>query len=335
MKSAVVFGVFLMVGLPGVALTQSAPSWRSAEERPERLDAPPPVEAPDISFEIDRDALFSRPAGYAPAADQARAAPQVIPSKPNLGEIAPQEPEASSRLSINGRDKVIGGSAAEVGPARSAAAATAPDTTAALADVPSAEQPELPAPPKSTATLATNADPGIEPEAAAFVPDSLESSALVSEFGQATEPDQASEADGVMTTPAISIADEQEAVLEAATVNPQQSVASIDESLTAINTLEPTPGPNAAFELVRTKTVAPVYPQDAALAGEQGWVDLRLKVEPSGKVSDVSVVDATPRRTFDKAARRAARQWRYEPPSQSGIAEPVFADIRLNFVLDQ
>lgn len=56
----------------------------------------------------------------------------------------------------------------------------------------------------------------------------------------------------------------------------------------------------------------PEFPSEAARAGyDEGKVKVRLTVDPNGEVSHVEVVEASPRRIFDRATVRALSQWRY------------------------
>jgi protein TonB len=89
-----------------------------------------------------------------------------------------------------------------------------------------------------------------------------------------------------------------------------------------------------AFKLVRTKSVAPVYPRKALLDGREGWVDLLLTVSPDGKVEDVVVIAAEPKRLFERAAIRAAKKWQFAPPADSGLTTSQTGKIRISFNLD-
>lgn len=58
--------------------------------------------------------------------------------------------------------------------------------------------------------------------------------------------------------------------------------------------------------------VDPEFPREAIQAGiERGNVKVRLWLEESGVVSRVEVVDANPRRVFDRAVVRALSQWKF------------------------
>ena len=64
--------------------------------------------------------------------------------------------------------------------------------------------------------------------------------------------------------------------------------------------------------------LAPEYPRKAARSGKEGWVKLEFTITRQGTVSDPVVVDAKPRRIFDRAALRAIRKWRFKPKVAGG-----------------
>jgi protein TonB len=66
--------------------------------------------------------------------------------------------------------------------------------------------------------------------------------------------------------------------------------------------------------------IDPKYPQQAARDGKEGWVKLSFTINELGGVEDVEVMDADPRRIFDKAAKRALSRWRYKPKVVDGKA---------------
>ncbi len=91
----------------------------------------------------------------------------------------------------------------------------------------------------------------------------------------------------------------------------------------------------SASTLKRTRTVAPTYPSDALKKGIEGWVELAFTVMPNGTVNDVEVRNSSPAETFDDAAMRAVRQWRFEPVMRNGSAVPQRAMVRLRFAEGQ
>ncbi|WKE66006.1 energy transducer TonB [Gallaecimonas kandeliae] len=80
----------------------------------------------------------------------------------------------------------------------------------------------------------------------------------------------------------------------------------------------------------------PRYPIEAARDGKEGWVKLRFTVTAAGTVDQVQVLDAEPKRLFDKAAVDALRKWRYQPKVVDGkaIAQPD-QEVVLAFKLDK
>lgn len=63
---------------------------------------------------------------------------------------------------------------------------------------------------------------------------------------------------------------------------------------------------------------SPVYPAGARAQKIQGRVIVSYSVSPSGAVSNVRVVSASPPGIFNAAAVAAVRQWRFKPSAQGG-----------------
>ena len=74
------------------------------------------------------------------------------------------------------------------------------------------------------------------------------------------------------------------------------------------------------------KRVDPVYPIEAARNGTNGFVEVEYTVQ-AGKVASVSVVNARPARTFESAAVKAVKQWRFAPDADGR------GKVRLDFKL--
>lgn len=83
----------------------------------------------------------------------------------------------------------------------------------------------------------------------------------------------------------------------------------------------------------RIRYVAPAYPRDAWLSGQEGRVTVRFVLGASGRPEDVSVVEATPRRVFDRAALAAVQKWRYESPPDEG-GEPTEIQVEIAFRME-
>ena len=70
------------------------------------------------------------------------------------------------------------------------------------------------------------------------------------------------------------------------------------------------PGPAPAIRLVTR--VDPDFPREAIQAGvDKGTVKARMTLDETGAVTRVEVLEANPRRVFDRAVVRALTQWRY------------------------
>ena len=64
--------------------------------------------------------------------------------------------------------------------------------------------------------------------------------------------------------------------------------------------------------------IEPKYPMQAARDGKEGWVKLSFTINEIGGVEDVEVIEAQPKRVFDKEAKRALRKWKYKPKVVDG-----------------
>jgi len=60
-----------------------------------------------------------------------------------------------------------------------------------------------------------------------------------------------------------------------------------------------------------TKTVQPIYPEEAVRKRIEGQVILELTVAKDGSVSEVTLIKGSP--ILAEAAMQAAKQWRYPP----------------------
>ena len=81
--------------------------------------------------------------------------------------------------------------------------------------------------------------------------------------------------------------------------------------------------------------IEPKYPIQAAHDGKEGWVTLSFTINEIGGVEDVNVIDAEPKRVFDKEAKRALRKWKYKPKVVDGKAmKQVGLTVRLDFNMD-
>ena len=82
--------------------------------------------------------------------------------------------------------------------------------------------------------------------------------------------------------------------------------------------------------------IEPKYPVQAARDGKEGWVRLSFTINEVGGVEDIVVIEAEPKRIFDREARRALRKWKYKPNIVDGKPTKQFnMKVQLDFKLDQ
>ena len=91
------------------------------------------------------------------------------------------------------------------------------------------------------------------------------------------------------------------------------------------------PSDSDSVPLVR---VPPQYPIRAAERGIEGWGVLQFTITATGTVENPTVLDAQPKRIFDRAAIRALKKWKYRPRVVDGVAISRVEEVRLTFDLD-
>jgi protein TonB len=74
----------------------------------------------------------------------------------------------------------------------------------------------------------------------------------------------------------------------------------------------------------------PDFPAEAARADiTSGTVRARMSVDPSGRVVKVEILDARPRKVFDRAVMTALARWKFEP-----AGTPFTVDTQIDFKQD-
>lgn len=70
--------------------------------------------------------------------------------------------------------------------------------------------------------------------------------------------------------------------------------------------------------------VSPRYPRRALERGTEGFVDVNFDVTTFGGTSNIRIVNAQPEGTFDSAALKAVRKWKYKPQIVDGEPQAAF-----------
>ncbi|HEY5754277.1 MAG TPA: TonB family protein [Steroidobacter sp.] len=81
------------------------------------------------------------------------------------------------------------------------------------------------------------------------------------------------------------------------------------------------------------KTVMPRYPDSERSGGDEGWVVLNLMVDPDGKPMEVTVVESTGIRAFEKEALRSVQSWTFEPAALGNQPIAAGTNVKVTFVL--
>lgn len=80
--------------------------------------------------------------------------------------------------------------------------------------------------------------------------------------------------------------------------------------------------------------VEPRYPAKALKRGAEGFVVMQFTIDPTGRPTDVKVLEANPRRMFEREAVRALKKWKYQPKVIEGRAvAQVNQTVKLEFKL--
>ena len=88
-------------------------------------------------------------------------------------------------------------------------------------------------------------------------------------------------------------------------------------------------------DVIPVVRIDPQWPREALLEGIEGWVEIEFTVQPDGSVTDPRVVDAQPRRVFDRSAVRAILRWKFKPRIVDGQPVSRQATQRIDFELDR
>jgi TonB family protein len=77
--------------------------------------------------------------------------------------------------------------------------------------------------------------------------------------------------------------------------------------------------------------IEPTYPINAAKEGLNGYVQMSFDISPTGSVTNVNVIKASPKGVFDASAVEALKLWKYQP-SAKGFND---LQVQLDYVIHQ
>jgi len=115
------------------------------------------------------------------------------------------------------------------------------------------------------------------------------------------------------------------------------NVSAMSISMPGIESMDvPTTGITGDVMAMPLYRVQPRYPRKALRLGKQGYVILSFDINEEGRVVNVKIVKAEPRRLFEKEAERALKQWKYKPMLVNGEAvSQLRQSIRLDFQIEK
>jgi len=88
-------------------------------------------------------------------------------------------------------------------------------------------------------------------------------------------------------------------------------------------------------DIIPIVVIRPMYPRDAAMKGQEGWVKIEFTITAIGTVKNPRVIDSKPPRVFNREAIRAILKWKFKPRVIEGVAVDRLATQTIDFSLDQ
>ena len=88
-------------------------------------------------------------------------------------------------------------------------------------------------------------------------------------------------------------------------------------------------------DIIPIVVIRPMYPREAAMKGQEGWVKVEFTITAIGTVKNPRVIDSKPPRVFNREAIRAILKWKFKPRVVDGVAVDRSATQIIDFSLDQ
>ena len=91
---------------------------------------------------------------------------------------------------------------------------------------------------------------------------------------------------------------------------------------------------SAEGDIIPIVRINPIYPREAAMKGQEGWVKIEFTITETGTVKSPRVIDAEPPRVFNREAIRAILKWKFKPRVVDGVAVERLATQTIDFNLE-
>ena len=92
--------------------------------------------------------------------------------------------------------------------------------------------------------------------------------------------------------------------------------------------------PLAEGDVLPIVRIDPQWPREALVKGIEGYVVVEVTIGADGSVKDVRVIQAEPKRMFDRNVIRAVLKWKFKPRIINGVPVERKAIQMLEFTLD-
>ncbi len=88
-------------------------------------------------------------------------------------------------------------------------------------------------------------------------------------------------------------------------------------------------------DIIPVVVIRPMYPREAAMKGQEGWVKVEFTITAIGTVKNPRVIDSKPPRVFNREAIRAILKWKFKPRVVNGVAVDRVATQVIDFSLEK
>ncbi len=76
-------------------------------------------------------------------------------------------------------------------------------------------------------------------------------------------------------------------------------------------------------DLKPINNVKPKYPAKAKKRRVEGYVKVQFDIDATGRPQNIKIIEAKPKRYFERATIQAVKRWKYNPTIVNGVAVPV------------